>query len=272
MKAVDIISVIEKMAPLSEAASWDRSGVQVAGFQERATQVAVMLDPSLPRVEQALAAGADFILSHHPLSMTPRFPDQADDYLRLLSALLGSNAWLYSAHTSLDANPCGPVRWLAESLGLTGVATLEATGGLVPACGGKEGGTTEGQTYGFGFTGTLPHPLPYGEFCRTLADVLGKASWHACGPLPGVVRRVGCCPGSGSSLFALAAEAGVDVFITGDVKYHAALEAPLRALDVGHFCLEEEMMRRFALWLGGELSVPVRFWPAEDPLAPEKFS
>lgn len=270
MKVVDIINFIEKIAPCSQAASWDRSGIQVAAMREHASQVAVMLDPSLTQVEKALAAGADFILSHHPLSMTPRFPDQADGYLALLSALLGRKAWLYSAHTSLDANPCGPVRWLAEALGLTGVATLEATGG--PAACPEAGAAEGGQAYGFGFIGDMPQPLPYGDFCHVLAAALGKASWQACGPQPAVVRRVACCPGSGSSLFSLAADAGADVFITGDVKYHSALETPLRALDVGHFCLEEEMMRRFALWLGEALSVPVRFWPGEDPLAPEKIS
>ena len=37
-----------------------------------------------------------------------------------------------------------------------------------------------------------------------------------------------------------------DIYITGDMKYHAALETPIRTLDVGHFILEEIMMRTFA--------------------------
>ena len=62
--------------------------------------------------------------------------------------------------------------------------------------------------------------------------------------------------------------AGAEIFITGDLKYHPALEAaeqlPL-ILDVGHFCLEEEMMRRFADRLREELPLPVAFYPGRDP-------
>ena len=70
-----------------------------------------------------------------------------------------------------------------------------------------------------------------------------------------------------------ALRAGADVFVTGDVKYHAALDARdggLRVLDVGHFVLEEEMMRRFAERLAAELSVPVRFFAGSDPLEGER--
>ena len=55
--------------------------------------------------------------------------------------------------------------------------------------------------------------------------------------------------------------------------YHAALDARdggLRVLDVGHFVLEEEMMRRFAERLAAELSVPVRFFAGSDPLEGER--
>ena len=83
------------------------------------------------------------------------------------------------------------------------------------------------------------------------------------------IRRIAICPGSGSSLAPEAAAAGADLLITGDVKYHAALEFPLPVLDVGHFSLEEEMMRRFALQLKEQASdVAVQFVPAQDPLAP----
>lgn len=66
---------------------------------------------------------------------------------------------------------------------------------------------------------------------------------------------------------------GADVYITGDIKYHSALDAEasgLRIIDVGHFTLEEEMMRRFAATLAEQLSVPVTFLPGRDPLTGER--
>lgn len=259
MKAVEIIEIIEKTAPLGAAAPWDASGVQVAGMYTAVTRVAVMLDPTLKQLTAAADYGADFVLAHHPLSMKPRFPNRQDEYQAVLSLLFTRGMWLYSAHTSLDANPQGPVRWLARELGLGALRLLE------PCAPGAE-------EYGFGFVGDLAQPLAYDAFCRLLANAAGRGDWLACGPKPVMVARAACCPGSGGGLLEAASHAGADVFVTGDVKYHAALEAEsrgLRVLDLGHFSLEEEMMRRFALDLERELAVPVRFFPGTDPICPE---
>lgn len=255
MKVADIIAVIESIAPPEAAAPWDASGVQVASPKADAASLAVLLDPTLPALRKAADSGADFILAHHPLSMQPRFPNRADAYLDSLILLLSRGIWLYSAHTPLDASPDGPAHWLADELGLSDLTPLEAAA----------------PPYGFGFSGLLPEAVPYDEFCRRLARLLGKGDWQVCGPKPASVRRVACCPGSGGGL--LAAVAGADVYITGDIKYHTALDAEsasLRVIDVGHFILEEEMMRRLAGRLAAELPVPVRFFPGRDPLASER--
>ena len=280
MKPFDIIKIIENIAPPGVAAAWDASGVQVAAFRPEIASLAVMLDPSPGNLRRAIDAGADFILAHHPLVMKPQFPNVLDGYFSALSLLISNNVWLYSAHTSLDANPRGPVFWLAHALGLRDLALLEplpearAVAGCParsPDAGGEAADAPAG--YGFGFTGTLPEPLDYDDFCAKLAVCLGKADWQACGPRPRRVFRLACCPGSGGGLVPDALRAGVDVFVTGDVKYHAALDARdggLRVLDVGHFVLEEEMMRRFAERLAAELPVPVRFFAGSDPLEGER--
>ncbi len=286
MKPSDIVSIIENTAPPGIAASWDASGVQVAALRSEISSLAVMLDPSLDNLRRAADAGADFILAHHPLAMKPRFPNVCDGYFMALSLLFTRNIWLYSAHTSLDANPGGPAFWLAHALGLHDLRILEplpeAQASVVLAGRAKaRGGIPEEETraeglptgFGFGFTGQFPEPLPYADFCTKLADHLGKSDWQCCGPKPQHVSRVACCPGAGGSMLPDALRSGADVFITGDIKYHTALEAEaggLRILDVGHFILEEEMMRRFADQLGRELSIPVKFFAGGDPLGGER--
>lgn len=258
MELAEIIDAIEKIAPLRLAAPWDHSGVQVAAFRESAGRVAVLLDPTLEGLRAAVADRAEFVLAHHPLTMQPVFPDKAGEYLAVLQLLLSHDIPLYSAHTSLDASPRGPAAWLAEELRLSGIRVLEPTG------------EENGLPVGFGFVGELPETLGYEEFCRMLAGILGLDSWQVCGPKLERVGRVACCPGSGSSLAGEAVKAGADILITGDVKYHAALDAGIRILDVGHFCLEEEMMRRFAAQLQEILPVPVVFLPGRNPLLLER--
>ena len=126
--------------------------------------------------------------------------------------------------------------------------------------------TAPRREVGFGEVGDLPEPMTWNEFADRLAGLVKRDTFAASGPQPETVRRVAYCGGSGSSLIETAARAGADVFITGDMKYHPAVETPICVADVGHFSLEEEMMRRFAVELEEALDgVTVRFFEGEDP-------
>ncbi len=259
MNIHDVVAAIERVAPPGAAASWDRSGMQVAAERNVITHLAVCLDPLPKTLASALEAGADMVLSHHPLTLEPRFPNRESAYLDALRVLLRADVPLYAAHTSLDANPEGPASWPADRLGMTGRAVLDSTGefpvedGRVVRC-------------GFGLVGDVP-ALTLRELAAVLSGIRSGGCMRVTGSPPSVVRRVAICPGSGASLAAAAAASGADLLITGDVRYHAALEAPLPIVDVGHFALEEEMMHRFALLLDGVLQgVTVTFFASEDPL------
>lgn len=119
---------------------------------------------------------------------------------------------------------------------------------------------------GFGEIGTLPTPMAWVEFAEKLSELIDRDAFTVSGPQPKTVKTVAYCGGSGSSLIGNAARAGVDVFITGDMKYHPAVETPICVADVGHFSLEEEMMRLFAKELDEQLDgVDVQFFEGDDP-------
>lgn len=119
---------------------------------------------------------------------------------------------------------------------------------------------------GFGEVGTLAKPMPWDDFATRLSGLIKREAFTVSGPQPELVTSVAYCGGSGSSLIGNAARAGADVFITGDMKYHPAVETPICVADVGHFSLEEEMMRRFAQELNAKLEgVDVQFFEGEDP-------
>ena len=121
---------------------------------------------------------------------------------------------------------------------------------------------------GFGEVGELDEPVPFAAFMDRLAGLIQRDALMIAGPKPESVRTVAYCGGSGTSLIERAARAGADVFVTGDMKYHPAVETPVCVVDVGHFSLEEEMMRRFAQELGEAMpGAEVRFFPGEDPFS-----
>ncbi|WP_031385657.1 Nif3-like dinuclear metal center hexameric protein [Desulfonatronum thiodismutans] len=330
MHVHELIAMIEATAPLQWAASWDRSGVQVAAGRKRVGKLAVGLDPTPGLIDQALGWGADFILVHHPLALKPELPALPNGYRHVLGALLRHDAWLYAAHTSLDVQPRGPVRWLAGELGLKNISVLEETGsrlgrwfrilgpeGRIEQVAQKLEGRPGVEVYalgarilevvaapgsdfevygvisgveddalrvvsheldlpkeplGFGFVGDMPEPTLWGEFSEALKRLLGPPKALA-GIVPEKVNRVACCPGSGASLLGRVAKVGAQVYVTGDLKYHdaqAARELGYLVVDVGHFALEERMMRVFSEELRRKLThgaVEVAFFPGIDFLS-----
>lgn len=331
MHVHELIAMIEATAPLRWAASWDRSGVQVAAGKKQVGKLAVGLDAAPGLIDQALAWGADFILVHHPLALKPELPARPNGYHYVLGALLRHDAWLYAAHTSLDVQPRGPVRWLAGELGLKNVSVLEETGRRVgrwfrilgpesrieqvaQGLAGRPGvevyplgarvlevvaapgsdfdvyGTVSSEeddalrvvsreldlpveSIGFGFVGDLPTPTPWEDFYEALKRLLGGPPRALAGTVPEEVGRLACCPGSGASLLGSVASVGAQVYVTGDLKYHdaqAARELGYLVMDVGHFVLEERMMRIFSEELRRKLThgaVEVAFFPGIDFLS-----
>lgn len=258
MHIADIIARIEEMAPLQGAASWDASGLQVAAHRTEATHLAVCLDPSPASITAALKCNAQCILSHHPLALKPTLPRRIDNYHEVLRLLLTYDVPLYAAHTSLDVSSEGPVSWLARELHLDNLAVLEPTG---PGAGGLP--------HGFGLAGDLPEPVSLQQLAAMLAAHIDLTTATVSGPCPDRIRRVAYCTGSGSSLLDEARAAGADIFITGDVKYHTALDTQLCLFDVGHHSLEEEMMRRAAIHLQHVCpELEVTFVPSASPFQP----
>lgn len=255
MKVTDVIAIIEDTANPVLQAHWDKSGIQIIAEREEVSYLAIMLDP-LPRmVSRALEAGADFILTHHPLSLKPTLPNRLNNYYKTLKAMMRANAWLYAAHTSLDVNLAGPAGWLGRELRLTNTQPLE-----------KLGGQTDLQT-GFGQIGDLPEPESFGRLINHILKLAKIECANLAGSIPeGKCERVAWCGGSGASLLEEATQSGAQIYITGDIKYHTAIDTEIPVLDVGHHSLEEEMMRRFALLLNEEMpQIRIEFFPSTAP-------
>ncbi|KAA0108182.1 Nif3-like dinuclear metal center hexameric protein [Mycolicibacterium sp. P1-5] len=97
---------------------------------------------------------------------------------------------------------------------------------------------------GIGRTGTLAEPLRFADFVARVAAVLPKTTWgvRAAGDPDAPVRRVAVCGGAGDSLLGAAAAAGVDAYLTADLRHHPADEhrraSDVALVDVAHWASE----------------------------------
>lgn len=260
MNVEKLITEIEKIAPPKAAAEWDTSGVQCIASECNILKMAVCLDPTLSVIKIAINNGAHFILSHHPLSLKPQFINKNNDYQKIISLLIKNDVWLYAAHTSLDANPDGPVKFLAQRLNLQNLEILDKFF-IEHDC--------LRTSFGYGLVGNLPEPIKPLKLINDLGLILKLDSLILIGELQEnkFIKRIAYCPGSGAEFIDKAQNKNCDLFISGDIKYHKALEAKIPVLDVGHHSMEEEMMNTFSKDLQNICNdIKIFFIPSKSPM------
>lgn len=100
------------------------------------------------------------------------------------------------------------------------------------------------QACGLGRVGKLPVPMRFGDFVQQVADALPETVWgiRAAGDKDAMVEKVAVSSGSGDSFLDAAAKAGVDVYVTSDLRHHP-VDEHLRAggpfvIDTAHWASE----------------------------------
>jgi len=129
VKCRNIFSIIEEMAPLSLAESWDNAGLQVGDPDAGVERILLALDVSLDVAREAKEKSAGLIVCHHPLLLNPLKSvgfDRPEG--KLIAYLIKNGITVYAAHTNLDAAAGGVSAVLAEKLGLGSTSVLHRTG------------------------------------------------------------------------------------------------------------------------------------------------
>jgi len=106
---------------------------------------------------------------------------------------------------------------------------------------------------GVGILGELPEPLPLDRALEAVRRALRPSWMHVAGPRRKAVRRVAIVGGSGAEFVHAAREAGADLYVTGDVKYHQALDAAagdMPVVDIGHASGERWILPEFRRVIG----------------------
>ena len=125
---------------------------------------------------------------------------------------------------------------------------------------------------GAGRIGNLPAAIPFAEFVALVREKLGYRDLQAVPPASGQVRRVGIVCGSGGEFLKQAIRRGCDLFLTGEARFHSALEARAAGIGLllaGHYQTERPALERLAERMAAEQPGLVT-WASrveQDPLA-----
>lgn len=120
-----VIQTLEALAPPRLSEAWDNTGLLLGDRQQSVSRVLTCLTLTPDVAAEAVAAGAQLVVSHHPLMFKPiqRVTTDTDEG-RTLWQLATHGIAVYSPHTAWDSAPQGINQQLAEGLGLTEIQPL----------------------------------------------------------------------------------------------------------------------------------------------------
>ncbi len=237
----DIARTLERWAPLATAQSYDNVGLQIGRGDVVVTGGMISLDLTPGVIKETATAGANLIITHHPLFFDPiksLTPDTLIGSMALSLAEMGIAH--YAIHTNLDAAQNGVSFALAHQLGIQNPTFLIAPDSAQKGEGSRHSpGASE---TGIGTIGELAEPVSLQDFLCLVSAALDNPSLRHTGDPDRPIQRVAVCGGSGSTFLGSALARGADAYVTGDVKYHQFFDAlsadgrpRIAFIDAGHY-------------------------------------
>jgi dinuclear metal center YbgI/SA1388 family protein len=239
-----VVAAMQEWYPPVWAEEWDRVGLVVGDPAAPVGRILLAVDCVPETVEQAVALGADMMVVHHPLLLRGVHSVATTTYKgAVVHRLIRSGIALLVAHTNADVASPGVGDALAARLGLLDPRTPRPD---------------ERHPMRLG---TLPQARPLAELAGYVAERLPATAVgvRVAGDPSREVRTIAVVGGAGDTFLAEASAAGVDAFLTADLRHHPASEhlagGGPALLDAPHWATERPWLDALAVQLRTGLSV-----------------
>jgi dinuclear metal center YbgI/SA1388 family protein len=240
----DVVAAIEARYPPAWADGWDRVGLVVGEPAAPARRLLLAVDCVPETVDEAIARDAELMVVHHPLLLRGVHSVATTSYKgRIVHRLIRAGIGLYVAHTNADVGSPGVSDALAARLALTDVRPL-ATEIRHPVR-----------------IGRLPQPLPLADVAAYVAERLPATNTgvRAAGDPGRLVSTIAVVGGAGDAFLAEVTAAGVDAYLTADLRHHPASEhlagGGPALLDAAHWATERPWLDALAAELRADVGV-----------------
>lgn len=212
-------------------------------------KIGAAVDAGLRPFEQAAAAGIDFLIVHHGMNWKPPMPLTRANYAKV-KVLLEADMAVYGSHLPLDCHPeIGNNACIARRLG------LEISDWFLPY---------EGTCIG-----AVIDNAPLRPVLKQRLQELFPASFIGIEHGPEQPQRVGLLSGSGQSAIPHLKAAGIDTFITGELKqehFNVAQEEGFNLYLGGHYATEVFGVMELAAEAAAHFGIEWEFIATDCPL------
>ncbi|KPH63232.1 Nif3-like dinuclear metal center hexameric protein [Pseudoalteromonas porphyrae] len=226
------------------------NGLQVEG-RERIQKIVTGVTASQALIDAAIALGADTILVHHGYFWKGEAQPITGIKKRRIGALLDHDINLFAYHLPLDVHP-----EIGNNAQLAKLLDLEMTDGLEPIANSVA------------VKGRLKTPMTGEQFAQKIAEVLNRE------PLVSLVRdepieTIGWCTGGGQGYIDLAANQGLDAYLTGEASeqtIHSSREQNIDFFAAGHHATERYGIQALGELLAQQHGFDVTFIDIDNPV------
>lgn len=247
LKVKDIIGNLEKKYPKANAESWDNVGLIVGKLNQEVRKIQLSLDATDKAIENAIKNSADLIITHHPMIFKPvKTITTMDNLGRKIIKLIENNKSLYAMHTNLDSSKDGLNDYILNLLEVKNSKVIDVN--------------EFDNEVGIGRVYTLSKEMNIDEYATFVKNSLKIKNIRIISEnREKIIKKVALINGSGMSYWRKVKSLGADLFITGDIRYHDALdakEAGINVFDIGHFESENcfvELLRKDIEGMGIEV-------------------
>lgn len=219
MKIYELVEYLKELANPQKSLSWDNCGLQVGDLNSNVSKISIALTPSIEILEKAIENKSDLLITHHPMIFKAvKSIDNNTVIGKSIHIAIKNNLTIYSIHTSFDSASTGLNYEIAKKLNLENISIFDDESSI-------------------GTIGDFSTPLKLKTIIENVKSILNLEHFTYVGDTEKDISKVAICTGSGSSFLNLAKEKNADLYITGDIKYHNAIDAKeldLALIDAGH--------------------------------------
>lgn len=254
MQRSELQAWLEKTLEPTRFSDYCPNGLQVEG-RLQIHKIITGVTASQALLDCAVSEQADAVLVHHGWFWRGEDPTIRGMRKQRIATALANDLNVFAYHLPLDAHrDYGNNVQLAKVLGL--VPELDALGN--PITGGAKD---------LIWFGAPKQALTLGQFVSDIGTALNRQPIFVGDPQK-PCRRAAWCTGGAQGMFEAAIEAGVDVYITGEISEpnaHLARESGVAFVAAGHHATERYGVKALGEAIAEQFDVEVLFFDIDNP-------
>lgn len=227
------------------------NGLQVQGC-EQVKKIITGVTANQALIDAAIAENADAIIVHHGFFWKGETQEIVGMKYNRIKALIENGINLYAYHLPLDVHPeLGNNAQLAQRLEITDRRPLEPW-----------------NRRSVGRVGKFEEALSPGQLGTRIESVLSRECLHIDGGKK-EIKSIAWCTGGGQDFISIAAEQGIDAFISGEISertVHIAREMGIHYYAAGHHASERYGVQALGEWIYDELGLDTLFIDIDNPV------